>query len=313
MEKMEDINKTDFSNEALPENLVPDHIKNQINEEHNPQLAELFSEQAISQLSLDEFMQRVVEHGSGHFAIHRGKLNFLDLYLRHGYILPTGLTYSHAEAGRYEWRPPSHNERFIPSTALHFSVDRLYSGSFKRGVALVCPIETIVENKAVQGIPLEFIKSSDSEFGSEAVKNDMPVSGLDKDNLSEDRRFYIDKLGVLLIPKDLIAIREKDGTIRYLEDHENWNEEETPSITVEDHIEEIKKMGLPCPEKIFFYTGNLQSGVQQLFEHYKLEIAPPEQKIKISAPIKFKYRKGEYGTGLGYYSPSGKGDYYSIK
>jgi len=290
---------------------VPEHIQKHIEKEHRPELADLFSEQEVARLDLDKFAQRIKEHGSGHFAIHRGKLSYLDMYLRHGTIVPTKLAHEYTKAGKYEERVSDSNERFVSSRSLHFSIDELYTGRFQKGVALVCPVETIMENKSFQGIPLYQV-NHDKTSSAEAVKNDMPVSGLSADPTDDSHKFNIDGLGILLVPASARAVAKAQPS-RYLDEGENWNEEETPSISVEEHVQQLNALGLPCPKKIFFYQGSLQDGIKQLFEQYDLRVATQDKKITTSGPVKFKYSVGDKGTGSGHYDTGGEGDFYSVK
>jgi hypothetical protein len=285
-----------------PDQWFAQHIAKHVEDSYDPELAQIWSERELSDLTIEEYAQRIKERGSGHFLIHCAKREFLDLVLRKGYFAPTLAAYAFAKAEEdpeaQEYR--SHNY-LVASSALHFSADEPYLQN--SAIGFVTSIEAILENKSFMSIPLDFV-------GEKGTNNDMTVSGKIENPNDESNKFFVDSLGILFIPKSQRGyMRVFKNTERMAT--ENWNEEETPTISIEEFILDLRERGLPVPKRIYFYDGNsIKDGFQQFLVEYGLTIPPPKKKISVSAKITPSYKRG---SSYFHYSPSGEGEYFSIK
>lgn len=269
---------------------VPRFIGDSVELENKPELAEKWAEDELRNLSVEKYIERIRESGSGHIVTHNTKHEYLGTLLKKGCFTPTLIA-----DGKVNVKA----NHLVPSSALHFSVDEFYMG--QEEIGFIASIEAIIENKAFLSIPLEHI-------GDKGTNNDMTVSGTVENAEDESNRFHVDSLGVLLIPADTRVYKEGG---KYIGKYENWNEDETPTISIEDYIRGLRDAGHSVPTRIYFYKGrSLEEGLRQFLDEHDLLIPPKDKKVTTSAPVSFLYKRGE--GQFSHFSPSGEGSYFGV-
>ncbi len=274
-------------------------ISKSLTPEFKPELAQVFSEESIQTKNAEALVELIKSHGSGHIAFHSGKLKYLDNYLRTGYLVPTALIADRAEIDPFLGHPRTSEGNLSLSRALHFSLDTTYMGGQDYGeVIFVCPVETLLENKAFKNIPLE-------HAGDPTHLNDMVASGLSHHPQDISHAFKIDNLGILFVSAHARA-KTYTQPAQFLGQKER---EEGETISVHELIENFKMLGLRVPNKIVFYTEpSAKEAILNYFQACGIKIPAADKKITVSDSVKFKYETAEIGG-----NPSGRGEFYSIK
>ncbi len=278
-----------------------EHIQKHLEAGYDPKLARIFGEQELLSLTIDEYVERIKESGSGHLAVHNAKREFLDLILKKGYLSPTMVARAFARTeGDKEGESFRQANYLGSSTALHFSIDEPFIAN--GDIALVVAIEAILENKSFLSIPI-------ASVGERGTGNDMTVSGNTEDPEDQSNKFFIDALGILFIPK---SARFYMATRRPILRNENWNEEENPTLSANELISILRKEGVPVPRRIYFYDGDsIQKGIQQFLKEKGLLMPSKDKKITSSAPVVPKYKRGN--GQFSHFDPQGRGQYFSVK
>ncbi len=304
---------------------VPENILRHIAPEHKPELAEIWKGERLKNLGIEEYVERIKNSGSGHLATHLTHTAFLDIILKRGYLVPTQHAYEISKEEGEEFRfEPTGQGRMVASKALHFSLDELYT---RRGAVFLSAIESLLENKTIMGLPLDHIGTANDpklKGTTDGQLNEMTVSGYSEDPRDPSNKFFIDELGVLLIPKHMRVYLKTGQPIDENSD-KSWEqlkkeghvlvsgtgEEHVPEATIEELVETLRKLDYPVPKRIYFYSaGTAEKGLREFLDKHGLTLPDKSKPITTSGDIVFSHRNGV--GGFTHFSPDGEGLYFKV-
>lgn len=289
---------------------IPDRVSTGILLNGGEKIRESWSSENAVNYTLSDYVSRMKE-SSGHFAVHAiPRPDLLLKCIERGYIKATGLE---------EDKPADYMA--AESQAVHFSVDQVYWRSISQG-GFFCAVEALLENKTFMDSPFKE-KSSPNE--------DWPLGGFSEDVTDETNKFYINDLGILILPKEINeSLNQQCDMISGEPIKTSWvynlraickkfNIEEeffptkativlpTTSFPLEQILRRVFEKISISPKRVYFYNhGNLEEGIKQFIQEFDLQ---QRENIIVSGSIELA-KKNIQEKSMG---GKGMGDFYAVR